>query len=143
MSDIVKQALEHIAAQYGPRRVFNNAKEVGEYFCLRLGLNEREVFSVAFLDSQLRMIEVEDMFFGSINSASVHPREVVKLALKYNAGAVVFAHNHPSGITKPSAQDRELTKDLKKALSLFEVNVVDHIVVGGSDHLSFSEHGLI
>jgi len=106
-------------------------------------LNEREVFSVAFLDSQLHLIEVEDMFFGSINSASVHPREVVKLALEYNAGAVVFAHNHPSGITKPSAQDHELTKDLKKALSLFEVNVVDHVVVGGSDNFSFSEHGLI
>jgi DNA repair protein RadC len=143
MDSIVAEALEHIRQQYPPRRKFNNAPDVGNYFCLRLGMHEREVFSVAFLDSQLGLIGVQDMFFGSVAAAFVSPREIVKQALKDNASAVVLAHNHPSGCTKPSDEDLKLTIDLRAALQLIDVRVVDHIVVGGAEYLSFSEQGLL
>jgi len=143
MNNIVAEALEHIRKQYPPRRKFNNPVDVGNYFCLRLGLSEREVFSVAFLDSQLGLIGVEDMFYGSINTAHVYPREVVKQALKENANAVVLAHNHPSGHLKPSQSDHKLTADLKTALELFEIRIVDHIIVGGAEYFSFADNGVL
>lgn len=139
MSNIVAEALEYIDAHYGTKRVFNNTKAVGDYFCLRLGLEEREVFSVAFLDSQLRLIEVEDLFFGSINTAFVSPREIVKAALRHNCSAVVLAHNHPSGGLTPSQSDHNLTGDIKAACKLIDVRVVDHIIVGGAHHYSFAD----
>lgn len=104
---------------------------------------EHEAFGVLFLDTKHRLIEFEEMFRGTIDSASVYPREIVKTALKHNAAAVIFAHNHPSGDATPSAADQALTRRLKEALDLVDVRVLDHLVVGHSIIVSFAERGLI
>ncbi len=104
---------------------------------------EHEVFIVLHLDAQNRIQAVEEMFRGSLTQTSVYPREVVKSALRMNDAAVIFAHNHPSGIAEPSRADEALTQSLKHALSLVDVKVLDHFVVGGSQILSFSERGLL
>jgi DNA repair protein RadC len=102
-----------------------------------------EHFCVLFVDVQLRVIQFEKMFRGTIDSATVHPREVVRAVLDCNAAAVIFAHNHPSGHSAPSRMDVDLTNVLKAALALIDVKVLDHVVVGGADAFSFAENGLI
>ncbi len=114
-----------------------------DYLRLRLGHLEHEVFVVIFLDSQNRVIEVEEMFRGTLTQTAVYPREVVKAALRHNAAAVMLAHNHPSGGTEPSRADEHLTQKLKAALSVVDVRVLDHFIVGGSAIKSFSEMGLL
>ena len=104
---------------------------------------EHETFCVLFLDTQHRMIAFEELFRGTLDSASVYPREVAKEALRHNAGAVILAHNHPSGIAEPSHADRRITDRLKEALGLFEIRVLDHLVVGSPEVVSFAEQGLI
>ena len=113
------------------------------YFLGRLRPYEREIFCVLFLDNQHRAIKCEDMFFGTIDGASVHPREVLKAALLCNAAAVVFAHNHPSGIAEPSQADKRITERLATALTLVDVRVLDHMVVGDTEVVSFAERGLL
>jgi DNA repair protein RadC len=100
------------------------------------------VFAVMFLDNQHRLIAFEELFFGTIDSASVYPREVLKAALKVNAAALIFAHNHPSGDATPSQADKQITQRLKEALALVDIRVLDHIVVGDSA-ISFAERGLL
>ena len=109
------------------------------YFQSELEHWEREVFMVIFLDNQNRLIRTEKMFFGTINQASVHPREVVKAALKCNAAAIIIAHNHPSGECTPSDADRHLTKRIELACDLVDIRFVDHIIVGKGDYFSFEE----
>lgn len=109
------------------------------YFQSELEDYEREVFMVLFLDNQNRLIKTEKLFFGTINQASVHPREVVKAALKCNAAAIIIAHNHPSGSCQPSEADRNLTKRLEMACDLVDIRLVDHIIVGKGDYFSFEE----
>lgn len=109
------------------------------YFQSELEENEREVFMVLFLDNQHRLIKKEKLFFGTINQASVHPREIVKAALKYNAAAIIIAHNHPSGSCQPSDADRQLTKKIEMACDLVDIRLVDHIIVGKGDYFSFEE----
>ena len=116
---------------------------VRDYLWLQFAGYEQEVFGVVFLDTQHQVIEFTEMFFGTIDSASVYPREVVKKALQLNAGAVIFAHNHPSGQPDPSDSDRRITDRLKEALGLIDVRVLDHIVVGGSESVSFAEKGWV
>lgn len=113
------------------------------FFQLKLARLEHEVFSVVFLDSQHRVLAYEEMFRGTIDSASVYPREVVKQALKYNAAAVIFAHCHPSGIPEPSQADRKITDKLVQALDLVGVRVLDHMIVAGIDCVSMAERGLV
>lgn len=108
---------------------------------MKLGSREYEVFVVVMLDTQHRLIEALEMFRGTIDAASVYPREVVKEVLARNASAVILAHNHPSGVAEPSAADRLLTDRLKNALSLVDVRVLDHLVVAGADITSFAERG--
>lgn len=103
----------------------------------------REVFACMFLDNQHRLIQYEELFFGTIDGASVHPREVVKRVLQHNAAAVIFAHNHPSGVAEPSQADQRITERLKSALLLVEVRVLDHMIVGDTEVLSFAERGLL
>jgi DNA repair protein RadC len=103
----------------------------------------REVFACMYLDNQHRLISYEELFFGTIDGASVHPREVVKRVLKHNAAAVIFAHNHPSGVAEPSQADRRITDRLKSALLLVDVRVLDHMIVGDQEVLSFAERGLL
>ena len=110
---------------------------------LQLESEEREVFAVLFLDNQHRLVEYNRMFFGSINGVIVSPREVVKEALKQNAAAVIFAHNHPSGIAEPSQADRTITEKLQTALALVDVKVLDHVVIGHGQTISFAERGWI
>lgn len=116
---------------------------VRQYLMLRLGKAEREIFCVIFLDNQNRLIASEDLFMGTIDGAAVYPREVVKAALKYNAAAVLLAHNHPSGMLEASTADQRITQRLVSALELVDVRVLDHFIVSGTESLSFAERGLI
>ncbi|MCD2449541.1 DNA repair protein RadC [Methylicorpusculum oleiharenae] len=102
-----------------------------------------EVFACLFLDNQHRVIKFEELFRGTIDSAAVYPREVVKRTLHHNAAAVIFAHNHPSGINEPSQADKQITDKLKQALSLFDIRLLDHFIVGDGQPYSFAEHGLL
>ncbi len=123
--------------------VLSSPKQVRDYLCLKLGGLTREVFMVLFLDAQNRIITTEEMFSGTLTQTSVYPREVVKRALHHNAASVIFAHNHPSGIAKQSQADELLTTELKNALALVDVRVLDHFVVAGNNTLSFVERGLL
>ncbi|EOG4616493.1 DNA repair protein RadC [Pseudomonas aeruginosa] len=122
---------------------FTSPAAVKEYLRAKLAGFEHEVFAVLFLDTQHRLIEYAEMFRGTIDSASVHPREVVKEALRLNAAAVIFSHNHPSGSPEPSGADRSLTQQLKATLSLVDVRVLDHVIVAGSDTTSFAERCML
>ena len=118
-------------------------EEVMQYLRLQLVEREQDIFSVMFLDNRHRLIEYREMFFGTIDGASVHPREVVKAALKCNAAALILAHNHPSGVAEPSKADEAITQRLKDALALVDIRILDHIVVGAGESVSFAERGLI
>lgn len=109
-------------------------------YCAHLG---HEVFVVMLLDAQNRLIEARELFRGTLSQTSVYPREVVKYALAGNAAAVMFAHNHPSGVAEPSRADELLTQSLKQALALVDVRVLDHFVVAGTNTVSFAERGLV
>jgi DNA repair protein RadC len=122
---------------------FTSPIECRRYLTLKLAEQEREVFVVLFLDNRHRLIKYDEMFFGTVDGTTVHPREVVKAALKHNAAAVILAHNHPSGVPEPSYADKSITQHLKQALKLIDIRVLDHIVVGGVETLSFAELGLI
>jgi len=116
---------------------------VKRWLVTRLSECPREVFCVIFLDNRHRVIAFEELFHGTLDGCSVHPREVVKQALQNNAAAVIFAHNHPSGIAEPSDADRRLTQRLKDALALVDVRTLDHFVIGGAEAVSFAERGLL
>ena len=122
---------------------FSSPAAVKEYLRAKLAGFEHEVFAVLFLDTQHRLIEYAEMFRGTIDSASVYPRELVKEALRLNAAAVIVSHNHPSGNPKPSRADEVLTQRLKEALALVDVRTLDHIIVAGGSTISFAERGLI
>ena len=109
----------------------------------KLGPREREVFACLYLDNQHRVIDYEELFLGTIDAATVHPREVVKQLLAHNAAAVIFAHNHPSGVAEPSAADQRITERLVSACALVDVRVLDHMVVGDAEIVSFAERGLL
>ena len=113
-----------------------------DYVKLQLATYEHEVFACLFLDNKHRVIAFEKLFRGTIDSSSVYPREVVKASLSHNAAAVIFAHNHPSGVAEPSQADVNITNRLKDALTLIDVRVLDHLIVG-EEVISFAERGLI
>ncbi len=121
----------------------NSPHSVRDYLRLLLRGRMHEVFMAIFLDAQHRVIVSEELFHGTLTQTSVYPREVVKRALHHNAAAVIFAHNHPSGVTEPSHADKALTDTLKQSLALVEVKVLDHFIVAGSGCLSFAEQGLV
>ena len=113
-----------------------------DFVKLQLARYEHEVFACLWMDNRNRVINFNKLFRGTIDGASVYPREVVKAALKHNAAAVIFAHNHPSGVAEPSHADEQITKRLKEALALIDVRVLDHLVVG-EEVVSFAERGLL
>lgn len=117
--------------------------EVEQFLTLRFAGLEHEVFACLWLDAANRLIAAEELFRGTLTQTSVYPREIVKQGLRYNAAAVVLAHNHPSGNPAPSNADRMLTSALKSALALVDVLVLDHIVVAGTQTTSFASHGLL
>jgi DNA repair protein RadC len=116
---------------------------VRDYLRLRLAARKEEAFVCIWLDAQHRAIQVEEPFRGTLTQTSVYPREIVKSALRFNAAAVIFAHNHPSGVAQPSQSDELLTRNLKEALALVEVKVLDHFIVAGHQAISFAERGLL
>jgi DNA repair protein RadC len=116
---------------------------VRDYLRLALGARAHEVFVCLWLDAQHRVIRIEEAFRGTLTQTSVYPREIVKSALASNAAAVIFAHNHPSGAAQPSQADELLTRNLKEALALVDVRVLDHFIVAGSQAISFAERGLL
>lgn len=113
------------------------------YIRARMRAYTREVFLCIFLDNQHRVIAVDELFYGTIDGSMVHPREVVRACLHHNAAAVIFAHNHPSGVAEPSQSDISITRKLKNALSLMDIRTLDHLVVGDGDAISLAERGLI
>jgi DNA repair protein RadC len=121
------------------RDLLNNPDNVKQFLQLQMGAYSQEVFAVIFMDAQYRLLGFQEMFKGTLNQTSVYPREVVKLALDQGAAAVIFAHNHPSGDVRPSAADSALTRTLQTALSMVDVKVLDHIIVGPGIHWSMAE----
>ena len=122
---------------------FTSPVEVKQYCRLKIGHKKDEHFCCLFLDTKHRLIAFERLFRGTIDGAAVHPRVVVRRALELNAAAVIFTHNHPSGVTEPSSADIKMTKKLKEALGFIDVRVLDHIVAGTADATSMAESGLI
>jgi DNA repair protein RadC len=121
----------------------DSPRAVREFLTVKLGHLEHELFAVLLLDTRHRLIEYVELFRGTIDGASVHPREVVKLALARNAAALVLAHPHPSGAATPSQADELITRRLREALALVDIRVLDHIIVAGGDAISFAESGLL
>jgi DNA repair protein RadC len=123
--------------------VLSSPQAVRDFLQYHLGFRDREVFSCLYLDSQHRLLRCEDLFLGTLDGAAVYPREIAVRALQYRAGALIFAHNHPSGVAEPSSADRRITQRLTSALSLFDIRVLDHLIVGRGATYSFAENGLL
>jgi DNA repair protein RadC len=145
MSDdeLIAQALNILARRMRTGNALASPDSVRDYLRLLLAGREHEVFVVVLLDAQHRVLVCEELFRGTLTQTSVYPREVVKCALFANAAAAIFAHNHPSGVSEPSRADEMLTRELKAALALVDVQVLDHFVIAGSGALSFAERGLL
>jgi DNA repair protein RadC len=138
--EIARRAL---AQQLKAAPVFDSPQKVKDFVALRLGALTHEVFGVLFLDSQHRLIEMQELFRGTLAQTSVYPREVLRQALLLNAGAAILVHNHPSGVAEPSRADEVLTQSLVSALRVIDVRVLDHLVVGAGCVTSFAERGLM
>jgi DNA repair protein RadC len=143
-ADEVLRAARRVLGQRVRRGcALNSPQMVRDFLRIKLSTLEHEVFVVLMLDAQNRLIEYQEMFRGTVTQTSVYPREVVKESLARNAAAVIFAHNHPSAVGRQSQADELLTRTLKEALSLVDVQVLDHFIVAGDDVLSFAESGLL
>jgi len=128
--------------KYADGPTMNSPDATKAYLKLKLAAKEAEAFCILFMDNRHQVIAFEEMFQGTVDGASVHPREVVKAAMRHNAAAVILAHNHPSGVAEPSQADIRITERLKESLALVEVRVLDHIIIG-EEVTSFAERGLI
>jgi DNA repair protein RadC len=140
---VLEMARRHLSAAMKSGDLLTSPDLVRQYLSAQLRHRSREVFAVLFLDSQHRLIAYDEIFFGTIDCASVYPREVVKKALAHNAAAAILAHNHPSGVAEPSQADLQITFQLREALDLVGVRVIDHLIVGESEVVSFAERGLL
>lgn len=148
LNDVEKQslmalALAMLAEQHRAGDALGSPEETRRYLRVRLAERKNEVFGCLFLDNRHRIIEVAELFQGTIDGASVHPRVVVQKALELNAAATLFFHNHPSGVAEPSHADEAITRRLKDALALVDVRVLDHFVVTAGESVSFAERGLL
>lgn len=140
---VIKLALKIMSAKHRRGSQLKSPETTRDYLRLRIGDSRNEAFGCVFVDTQHRVIEVSELFQGTIDGASVYPRVVVQKALDLNAAAVVFYHNHPSGVSEPSIADEAITRKLKEALSLVDVRVLDHFVVTAGEAVSFAERGLL
>ncbi len=140
---VLEMARRHLAAQLDRGSALKQPQAVRDYLRAKLRHLPYELFAGLYLDNQHQVIAFEELFRGTLNGASVYPREVVKSALRHNAAAIIFAHNHPSGIAEPSAADRALTRQLKEALALVDIRVLDHFVIGDGESVSLAERGWI
>ena len=139
----IELARRAMAEDLKQRKGLTSPGAVRDYLRVALGHRRHEVFVCIWLDAQHRVIGIEDAFEGTLTQTSVYPREIVKKALARNAAAVIFAHNHPSGVAQPSQSDELLTRNLKEALALVEVKVLDHFIIAGNQAISFAERGLL
>jgi len=144
MNHIVQEALRILedSARYNPFTITSPA-DTKAYLRLKLAELEHEVFAVMFLDNRHQLIKFEEMFRGTIDTASVYPREIVKRALQLNAAALIVAHNHPSGTAEPSQADEQITKRIKDACALVDIRLLDHFIVTLTDSVSLAERGVI
>jgi DNA repair protein RadC len=140
---VVELARRAIGAGLQRDTVLNSPERVRQFLQLQLAGREHEVFVVLYLDAQNRLLREQELFRGTLTQTSVYPREVVKQALRFNAAAVILAHNHPSGVAEPSRADELLTRALREALALVDVRVHDHLIVAGPATVSFAERGLL
>ena len=140
---VLELARRHLGERLQRGNLLLNPEATRRYLITTLGDLPHEVFCCLFLDTRHRLICYEELFQGTIDGASVHPREVVRRALHHNAAAVILAHNHPSGVAEPSDADQRITRRLKQALQLVDIRVLDHLVVGDRTVMSFAEHGLL
>lgn len=140
---VLEMGKRHLHATLVRDEALTDPAATQHYLSARLRDYAFEVFACLFLDNRHRVIHFKELFRGTINGASVHPREVVRQTLEHNAAAVIFAHNHPSGVAEPSEADRQLTRRLQAALELIDVRVLDHIVIGDGECVAFSERGWI
>ncbi|KFF70362.1 hypothetical protein IW01_11165 [Pectobacterium brasiliense] len=140
---ILQQAQSIIENRYIRGERMLSVQAVREYLKFKLALLEHEVFSVLLLDNQHRVLAYQELFRGTLNAVNVYPREIVKLSLQYNAGALILVHNHPSGEPEPSQADKLITNKLKSALELVDVQVLDHFIVAGTQVVSMAEQGLV
>ncbi|KRF00602.1 hypothetical protein ASG87_12550 [Frateuria sp. Soil773] len=136
-------ARRSLAEQLAERPSLGNPRDSGDYLRARLRHLPYEVFACLYLDNRHRVLAFEELFRGTIDGASVHPREVVRACLRHNACAVIFAHNHPSGVAEPSSADRTITHELRDALQLVGVRVLDHLVIGHDEPVSMAARGLL
>ncbi|VAX01499.1 UPF0758 family protein [hydrothermal vent metagenome] len=139
----VEMSRRHLSETLLKTDVLNNPETTKQFLHAKLRDYEHEVFAALYLDSQHKVLKFEELFQGSIASATIYPREVIKSALKYNAATIIFAHNHPSGLAEPSQADQQITLKLKTALALIDIQVLDHIVIGDNQCTSFAERGLL
>lgn len=139
----IREAVDIIESRIRLADTYSKPADVKTFCRLQIASELDEYFCAMFLDSQHRLIAFERLFRGTIDGASVYPRVVVRRALELNAGAVIFTHNHPSGVTDPSSADRRITTRLKDALALMDVRVLDHIIVGTEGEHSMAEHGTL
>lgn len=143
-NSVVEEAIKILATSLKSKKIqFTSAEAVKNYCRLNLATREHEIFGALFLDQQHRLIEFKELFRGTISGCSIHIREVAKEALSLNAAAVIFTHNHPSGDCKPSQADIHITEELQKALTIFDIRVLDHLVVSVENTVSLAEQGLI
>lgn len=140
---VLELARRSLAEQLAERRSLDSPSDSGDYLTARLRHLPYEVFGCLYLDNRHRVLAFEELFRGTIDGASVHPREVVRACLRHNAAAVIFAHNHPSGIAEPSAADQAITRELGQALRLVGVRVLDHLVIGQAQPVSMAARGLL
>ena len=141
--EILIAARQHVAARMRRGATLSSPKAVKEYLTIRFGTRNYETFSIIHLDNRHRVVECQELFRGTIDGASVHPREVVKEALARNAAACILLHNHPSGVAEPSQADELITRRLKDALALVDIRVLDHLIVAGQHVISFAERNLL
>ncbi|MFC3851803.1 DNA repair protein RadC [Salinispirillum marinum] len=141
LNAVLEMARRYLQQGLNDAPVFTQPEHVKSYLQAQLQHRSRECFAALFLDNQHRLLAFEPLFEGTIDSAPVHPREVVKAALTHNAAALIISHNHPSGVAEPSHSDRMITERLQKALDLVDIRLLDHIVVGCGETVSFAERG--
>ena len=143
-NQVIAEAKNLLYARLQARgQILSSPQTVQDYLRLQLSEQQREIFCGLFLNSQHQLIEYRELFLGTIDSCSVYPREVAKAALGLNAAAMIFAHNHPSGVAEPSQADISLTRRLKEALGLVDIRVLDHMVIGHGEVISLAERGLM
>ncbi len=140
---VLEMGRRHLHETLARGDALTSPDDTRRYLTARLRGHANEVFACLFLDNRHRVISFEELFHGTINGASVHPRQVVRRALAHNAAALILAHNHPSGVAEPSQADLHLTRRLNEALALIDVRVLDHIVIGDGETVSLAERGLL